>query len=164
MRFRHFVKDFGNYASQPPAFLYLNTDRFRQRFRRVEVIQIRHVGFRTVFLDRFPHGQFFKRLAEIKHLVAIRHFGFAQHRLRQGAEQRLGQFDQVFVVRIRHIQFHHGELWVMAYRDPFVAEVTVDFKHAFKTANHQTFQIQFRRDAQVHIEIQGVVMGNERTG
>ena len=103
MRFRHFVKDFGNYASQPPAFLYLNTDRFRQRFRRVEVIQIRHVGFRTVFLDRFPHGQFFKRLAEIKHLVAIRHFGFAQHRLRQGAEQRLGQFDQVFVVRIRHI-------------------------------------------------------------
>ncbi len=52
----------------------------------------------------------------------------------------------------------------MAYRDPFVAEVAVDFKHAFKTANHQTFQIQFRRDAQVHIQIQRVVMGDERTG
>ncbi|VGP34123.1 hypothetical protein SB01124_03621 [Klebsiella quasipneumoniae subsp. quasipneumoniae] len=117
-----------------------------------------------MFFDRLAHGQFFKRLAEVKHLVAIRHLGFAQHRLRQGAEQRLGQFDQVFVVRVRHVQFHHGELWVMAYRDPFVAEVTVDFKHAFEAADHQTFQIQFRRDAQVHIEIQRVVMRDKRTG
>jgi hypothetical protein len=47
--------------------------------------------------------------------------------------------------------------------DPFVTEVTVDFEHAFEAANHQTLQVQFRRDTQVHVQIQRVVMGDERT-
>ncbi|MNS26320.1 hypothetical protein D3C72_582400 [compost metagenome] len=51
----------------------------------------------------------------------------------------------------------------MANGDAFVTEVTVDFEHAFEAANHQTFQVQFRRDTQVHVQIQRVVMGDERT-
>ncbi|MNG56545.1 hypothetical protein D3C79_146270 [compost metagenome] len=52
----------------------------------------------------------------------------------------------------------------MTYGDAFVTEVTVDFEHTLKTANHQTLQVQFRRDTQVHVQIQRVVMGDERTG
>ena len=51
----------------------------------------------------------------------------------------------------------------MTYGDTFVTEVTVDLKHAVKTADHQTLQVQFRRDTQVHVQVQGVVMGDERT-
>ena len=52
----------------------------------------------------------------------------------------------------------------MTYGDTFVTEVTVDLKHAVETADHQTLQVQFRRDTQVHVQVQGVVMGDERTG
>ena len=51
----------------------------------------------------------------------------------------------------------------MARRDAFVTEVAVDFEYAIETAHHQTFQIEFRRDAQVHINVERVVMGDERT-
>ncbi|CDL57796.1 FIG00640621: hypothetical protein [Klebsiella pneumoniae] len=163
MRFRHFFEDLGHDTAQTPALLHFDADRFSDRFRGIKVIQIRHLGFRTVFLDRFAHGQFFKRLAEVEHLVAVRHFGIAEDVLRQGAEQRFGQLDQIFVIRISHVEFHHGELWVMTNGDPFVTEVTVDLEDAFEAANHQTLEVQFRRDTQVHVQIQRVMMGDERT-
>ena len=40
-------------------------------------------------------------------------------------EQGFGQLDQIFIVRVRHIEFHHGELWVMTHGDAFVTEVTI---------------------------------------
>ena len=46
----------------------------------------------------------------------------------------------------------------MANRHAFVAEVAVDFKDAFKTADHEALQIQFRRDSQVHIHIERIVV------
>ena len=141
----------------------MNTDAFSNGLRGVKVIQIRHVSFRTVFLDSFTHGQFFERLAEVESLVAVRHRGVAQNILRQGTEQGFGQLDQIFVVCVRHVEFHHGELRVVANGDTFVTEVTVDFEHTLEAANHQTFQVQFRRDTQVHVQIQRVVMGDERT-
>ncbi len=52
---------------------------------------------------------------------------------------------------------------VMAHGDAFVTEVTVDFEHALKTAHHQTFEVEFRRDAQVHIQIQRIMMRDKRT-
>ena len=163
VRFRHFFEDLSYDAAQAPAFLNLDADRFSDRFGGVEVIQIGHIRFRTVFLDSLAHGQFFERLAEVEHFIAVRHFSFVQDILRQRTEQRFGQFDQVFIVRIRHIEFHHGELWVMTNGDPFVTEVTVDFEHTLEAANHQTLQVQFRRDTQVHVQIQRVVMGDKRT-
>ncbi|VGP32827.1 hypothetical protein SB00610_01850 [Klebsiella quasipneumoniae subsp. similipneumoniae] len=47
--------------------------------------------------------------------------------------------------------------------DPFVTEVTVDLEDAFEAAHHQTLEVQFRRDTQVHVQIQRVMMGDERT-
>ena len=49
-------------------------------------------------------------------------------------------------------------------RQPFVAEVTVDFEHSLKATDHQALEEQFRRNAQIHIDAQSVVMGHERTG
>ena len=52
----------------------------------------------------------------------------------------------------------------MTYGDAFITEVTVNFEHTFEAAHNQTLQRQLRRDTQVHIHIQRVVMGDERTG
>jgi len=163
VRFCNFFKDLGHNTAQTPALLNFDADRFSNRFCRVEVIQIGHVGFRTVFLNRFAHGQFFKRLTEVEDFFTVRHFSRSQNVLRQRTEQRFSQFDEIFVVRISHVEFHHGELWVMANRDAFVTEVTVNFEYAFEAANHQTLEVKFRRDTQVHVQIQRVMMSDKRT-
>lgn len=51
----------------------------------------------------------------------------------------------------------------MTYGDTFVTEVTVDFEYTLEATNHQTLEVQFRRDTQVHVEIQRIVMGDKRT-
>jgi hypothetical protein len=48
-------------------------------------------------------------------------------------------------------------------RQALVAEVAVDLVHALEPADHEAFEVQLGRDPQVHVEIEGVVMGAERT-
>ena len=43
----------------------------------------------------------------------------------------------------------------------FIAEIAVDFVHPVKTTHDQPLQIQFRRDAQVQIHVECVVVGDE---
>jgi len=52
----------------------------------------------------------------------------------------------------------------VARRYAFIAEIAVDFEYAIKTADHQPLQVQLRRDAQEHLHVQRVVMGNEGLG
>ena len=49
----------------------------------------------------------------------------------------------------------------MARGDAFVAEVAVDFENLFETTDHQTFQVELRRDAQIKLHVERVVMGDE---
>ena len=96
-------------------------------------------------------------------MLTISDFSGTQYILCQGTEQRLRKLNQIVIIRIRHVELHHRELWIMANRNTFITEVTVDFEYPFKTTNNQTFQIQLRRNTQVHIQIKGIVMGNKRT-
>ena len=77
--------------------------------------------------------------------------------------QSLCVSQQIQVIGAGPVPFKHGELWIVARRDPFVTEVTVDLKHAIETADHQTLQIQLRRDTQVHVDVERIMMGDERT-
>ena len=43
-----------------------------------------------------------------------------------------------------------------------VAEDAADLINLVKAADNQTFQVQLQRDAQVHVHVQGVVVGDER--
>ena len=52
----------------------------------------------------------------------------------------------------------------MAYRDPFIAEVAVDFEHALKATDDQALQVQLGRNAQVHLLIQCIVVRDEGLG
>jgi hypothetical protein len=48
--------------------------------------------------------------------------------------------------------------------DALVAEVAVDLVDALQAADHQALEVQLRRDAQVQLQVQRVVVGGERLG
>ena len=79
------------------------------------------------------------------------------------AQQLFGKVHHVAVVPPSGVKLHHGELGVVAHADAFVAEAAVDFKHALKAAHNQALQIQFGRNAQEHILVKRIVVGDERT-
>ncbi len=87
VRLRHFFEDLGHDTAQTPALLHFDADRFSDCFRGIKVIQIPPSRFPDGISDCFAHGQFFKRLAEVEHLVAVRHFGIAEDVLREGADR-----------------------------------------------------------------------------
>ena len=47
-------------------------------------------------------------------------------------------------------------------RNTFVAEIAIDLVHAIKSAYHQSLQVKFRRDPQIQIHVERVVVGDER--
>ena len=81
---------------------------------------------------------------------------------RQPAEQLLGELHQVLVGRVRLVELEHRELGIVLRRQPFVAEVAVDLEDALEAADHEPLQVELGRDAQVEIEVERVVVGDER--
>ena len=68
------------------------------------------------------------------------------------------------VVPIEFVELDHGEFRIVPLRSAFVAEAAVDLENLFHSADQQSFEIEFRSDSQVEIDVQGVVMGDERPG
>ena len=66
------------------------------------------------------------------------------------------------IVRVGLIELEHGELGIVLRRDAFVAEIAIDLVDALQAAHHQALQIQLRRDAQIQIDIERVVVRDER--
>ncbi len=89
-------------------------------------------------------------------------------RPQQGAgeplQQLLRQGHQVLVVGVGLVEFQHRELGVVPRGDPLVAEVAVDLVHAVEPADDEALEEQFRGDAEVEVQIEGVVVGGEGLG
>jgi hypothetical protein len=49
-------------------------------------------------------------------------------------------------------------------RQPLVAEHPTDLEHPGHAAGHEALQVQLRCDAQVQVDVEGVVVGDERLG
>src|SRR6185312_5041534 len=84
-----------------------------------------------------------------------------------GGQVRHQSFDQghhVGVVGVGLVQLEHGEFRVVPGRDALVAEDPADLEHLFQPAHDQAFEVQLLGDAQVEIDVQGVVVGDERPG
>ena len=76
-------------------------------------------------------------------------------------QQFCGKIHQALVVGVGLIKLEHGELGVVPRRDALIAEVAVDLVHALQAADDQALQVQLRRDAQVQIDVERVVMRDE---
>ena len=69
---------------------------------------------------------------------------------------------QAPIVRVSLIELEHRELRIVMSGDALVAEVAIDLVDALKPADHQPLQIQLRRDAEIEIDVQRIVMRHER--
>ena len=68
------------------------------------------------------------------------------------------------VIAVGLIGLDHGEFRGVGGVGAFIAEIAVDFEHAVNAAYQATLEEQFRRDAQVKIQVEGVHVRGERTG
>ena len=80
------------------------------------------------------------------------------------ADERLGQVHHDLIVGVGLVGLHHGELGVVARAQPFVAVDAADLEDPFHAADQQSLQMQLEGDAQEQVEVERVVMGDERPG
>ncbi|BBG29261.1 UDP-N-acetylglucosamine enolpyruvyl transferase [Zymobacter palmae] len=167
--FCHFFEHFRQQTTFAPVIARFEAQTLGQRQQRrlVGQILLGDVLLGTVFQHGFTHCQAIKRLGQVDRdgIVILSHLQLsgAQHGSSDVAQHVFRQRDQVTVVRKRPVELQHGELGVMTGRQTFVAEVAVDFEHTFEAAHDQTFEVQFWRDAQVHVHVERVVMRDKRT-
>ena len=76
----------------------------------------------------------------------------------------LGDVHHALIVGVGLIQLDGGEFRVVTGVHALVAEDAADLVHALETADDQALEVQLGRDAQVHIDVERIVMGDERTG
>ena len=115
------------------------------------------------FFNGVNHSLSCERFAQIQFVTAVNHFCGTQYVLRNGTEHFFCDVHHAVIVCVSLIQFHQGKFWVMTNGDTFVTEYTADFIHTFKTADDQTFQRQFQSDTAVHVDIQCVMVCDERS-
>jgi hypothetical protein len=82
--------------------------------------------------------------------------------LRQHPQQVLGDVHHRHLVHVGLVELEHGELGVVARGQALVAEIAVDLVDALEAADHQPLEVQLRRDAQVHVDAERVVVRDER--
>ena len=102
--------------------------------------------------------------AEIERLALILHLARAADHVRDALEHPLHHVHQIAVVGVGLVQLEHGEFRVVPRRQPFVAEVAIDLVHALEAADDEPLQVQLGRDSQVHIDVERVVVRDERLG
>ena len=79
-------------------------------------------------------------------------------------QQLLGERHHPVVVLVLHIELHAGELGVVVAVHALVAEVLANLIHALETADNQSLQIELGGNAHIHVLVERVEMGDERTG
>ena len=95
-------------------------------------------------------------------VLAERDLVGADRLLRDRRDQLLGHRHQLLVVGVGLVELQHRELGVVLRRDPLVPEVAVDLEDLLDAADRQPLQVQLRRDAQVQLHVERVVMRDER--
>src|SRR5690554_4110995 len=66
------------------------------------------------------------------------------------------------VISVGLVYLHHGEFGIVLYIHTLVSEHASQFVNPFKTPYDESLEKQFWCNAQVHIYIQSVVVGDER--
>ena len=138
------------------------TDEFGAQEGFVGELFGRVVG--RVLEDGFNRGEAVEGLLEVDLMPLVGQDGGAGGFAGGRAEKVFRELHLVAVRPVRAVELHHRELGVVTDGDAFVAEVAVDFEDALEAAHDEALQIEFRRDAQVHVHVERIVVRDERLG
>ena len=125
------------------------------------VVHIRQVNADKLG-NSFQHGHL-RPIVEVDCHITVRQQACAQHRVGNIVEHTLGNVHHATEIGVRLIQLYRGKLWVVFEVHALVAELTSDFVHFVKAADNQPLQVQFRSDTHVHVDVQRIVVSDERT-
>ena len=81
-----------------------------------------------------------------------------------GDEHALDEIHHLVVVGEGLVGLEHGELGIVPDVDALVAKHPAEFEDALHAADDEPLEVQLERDAQVHVDVERVVVGDERTG
>ena len=85
-----------------------------------------------------------------------------EHLERDVLDELLDPLHRVPVVGVRLVPLEHRELRLVLVGDPLVAEVLADLVDLLEPADDQPLEVELRRDPQVEIGVELVVVGHER--
>src|SRR6516165_4830958 len=88
----------------------------------------------------------------------------AQHCPGHVPYQALSKLDHVAEVGVGLVKLQHSELGIVLGGNAFVAEVAIDLVDAVEAPHNQPLQVELRRDAEIKVQIQGVVVGYKGPG
>ena len=113
--------------------------------------------------DALAHFQPLPRRCQVDVIVLVGDFLRSQNLLSGIGDHLLGQFHHLQIIRIGPVELKLGEFRVVLERDALVAEITSDLIDLFQIAYEQPLEIQLERDSQVHVLLELVMVGYERT-
>ena len=103
-----------------------------------------------------------ERRRHVDRVLAERQLRRPDHLHRHRRQQLLGERHQPLVVHVRPVELEHRELGIVLRRDALITEVTIDLEDPFDAADGEPLQVELRRDAQVELHVERVVMRHER--
>ncbi len=101
------------------------------------------------------------RRLQLELVAAELHRGRPEDVLRHGLDERLDPGHRVGVVGVRLVPLEHRELGVVLERDALVAEVLAELVDALEPADDQALEIELRRDAEIEVALELVVVRHE---
>ena len=117
-----------------------------------------------MLLHSLQHTDSCKRLVQVNlHSVPL-YLAGTKHLVCHSTYHVLGNVHHAVYVCVCLVELQHGKLRVMHCVHTLISEISANLIHSVKTAYNQALQVQFQSNAQIHIYIQGVVMGNKWPG
>ena len=90
--------------------------------------------------------------------------GLAVHGDTDGLKEFLRERHHPVVVLILNVEFHTSELWVVVAVHSLVAEVLAYLIDTFEATHDESLQVELSGDAHIHVLVEGIEVGDERTG
>ena len=115
-----------------------------------------------VLSDRLNHRDSFKRFVKVQIHAVEGDFARAANFVCNVSEHTFGDVHHTVNVGVCLVKFQQSELGIMALIHTFVSENSADFVNFFKPADDKAFKIKFQSNTKVHIDIERVVVRNER--
>ena len=115
----------------------------------------------TAFARQFGHRATRPRRGEGERPALVLDLGRAEHVHRDAGGQLFGEGHHVLVVPVGGVDLEHRELGVVARAHALVAKDAADLEDPLEAAHDESLQPQFRRDAQVEVGVERVVVRGE---
>jgi len=124
----------------------------------------RHKVDAQVLLHRLRHRQAAEAPCETDVVALPGDVGRSENGLGRAGEQILEQIHHVVEIGVGLVELDRGELRVVLGVHALVAEDAADLVHAVEPAHNEALEVQLRRDAEVHIDVERVVVRDKGSG